>query len=555
MRALVKGVVNDARTRVLLDTGANVSVISEKFAKQLRLRGVQGHGRCMEIQGFTKGTMTTSRRALVKVALGWQHVYEFELWIMDHGAGVDVVLGTDFMIPAGVRLDMFYATARLPDEVSIPLIKTLNIQDDRREGPHVNGGPTENLLVPSRGFAEYRTPRSQPSSDTHEVWVRRTKALLPTVVKSQRGKLVRVRLTNISNRPTSCPAHFPVLMWVPIGDLPKSDGYVRIGSSRYRDWQMLVYEGGRDKVVLRREAELYSQWLASQPPAVDRPEYTTPTQVLRRPTEDFSVQQKYANSTAHHEQGCDKRDQPDQVAIGESSFDDDPVADTAPPIVMLPSQTDFEPGVSDESTLNRSGVELPSERPGPTSAPNDPSEDDPGPSDESAGDSGAGRCQAESSVAILDRTYSSVATVLSADADDDPVEEYSIAGYAANMINLEDYPHEQALLPDLDEVSVMELDYSAANVRHPKLSPVPEDGWKPSRLAGGDEVEAILDDCVPLLNSTERAVREFQVKWVGHGEPTWEPAAELSCGELEYDYLREKHREQRLQMAQVADED
>ncbi|KAE8986597.1 hypothetical protein PR001_g22555 [Phytophthora rubi] len=356
--------------------------------------------------------MATSRRPLVKVTLGWQHVYEFDLWIIDHGAGVDVVLGTDFMIPAGVRLDMFYATARLPDEVSIPLIKTLNMQDDRREGPHVNGGPTESLLVPSRGLAEYRTPRSQPSSDTHEVWVR---------------------------------PHFPVLMWVPIGDLPKSDGYVRIGSSRYRDCQMLVYEGGRDKVVLRREAELYSQWLASQPSAVDRPEYTTPTQVLRRPTEDFSVQHEYANSTAHHEQGCDKRDQPDQVANGESSLDDDPGADSAPPIVMLPSRTDFEPEVSDESTLNRSGVELPPERPGPTSAPIDPSEDDPGPSDESAEDSGAGRCQAESSVAILDRTYSSVATVLFADADDDPVEEYSIAGYAASMINLDDYAHEQAL--------------------------------------------------------------------------------------------------------------
>ncbi|KAE8968974.1 hypothetical protein PR001_g24845 [Phytophthora rubi] len=123
------------------------------------------------------------------------------------------------------------------------------------------------------------------------------------------------------------------------------------------------------------------------------------------------------------------------------------------------------------------------------------------------------------------------------------------------MINLEDYAHEQALLPDLDEVSVMELDYSAANVRHPELSPVPEDCWEPGRLDGEDEVEAILDDRVPLLNSTERAVREFHVKWVGHGKPTWEPAAELSCGELEYDYLREKHREQRLQMAQVAGED
>ncbi|KAE8965847.1 hypothetical protein PR002_g28554 [Phytophthora rubi] len=126
--------------------------------------------------------MATERRALVNVTLGWQHVYEFELWIMDHGAGVDVVLGTDFMIPAGVRLDMFHATARLPDEVSIPLIKTLNRQDDRGEGPHVTGGPTKDLLVPSREFAEYRLPRVPPPADTHEVWVRRTKALLPTVL-------------------------------------------------------------------------------------------------------------------------------------------------------------------------------------------------------------------------------------------------------------------------------------------------------------------------------------------------------------------------------------
>ncbi|KAE9033782.1 hypothetical protein PR002_g8483 [Phytophthora rubi] len=37
-------------------------------------------------------------------------------------------------------------------------------------------------------------------------------------------------------------------------------------------------------------------------------------------------------------------------------------------------------------------------------------------------------------------------------------------------------------ISDLDEVSVMELDYSAANVRHPELSPVPKDDWEPSRF-------------------------------------------------------------------------
>ncbi|OWZ14210.1 Eukaryotic/viral aspartic protease [Phytophthora megakarya] len=33
---------------------------------------------------------------------------------MDHSAGSEVVFGTDFMIPAGIRLDLFNATAKLP---------------------------------------------------------------------------------------------------------------------------------------------------------------------------------------------------------------------------------------------------------------------------------------------------------------------------------------------------------------------------------------------------------------------------------------------------------
>ncbi|KAE8898038.1 hypothetical protein PF003_g18154 [Phytophthora fragariae] len=37
MRALVKGAVDDTRIRILLDTGANVSVISASFAKKLRV--------------------------------------------------------------------------------------------------------------------------------------------------------------------------------------------------------------------------------------------------------------------------------------------------------------------------------------------------------------------------------------------------------------------------------------------------------------------------------------------------------------------------------------
>ncbi|OWZ05852.1 hypothetical protein PHMEG_00021983 [Phytophthora megakarya] len=81
---------------------------------------------------------------------------------------------------------------------------------------------------------------------------------------------------------------------------------------------------------------------------------------------------------------------------------------------------------------------------------------------------------------------------------------------------------------------------------------LPEDSWEPDHVAGEFE---ILDDRTPLSPSTERAVREFKVKWVGYDDPTWEPASNLSCGGLLYDYLREKRRDRRLQMVQVADED
>ncbi|GMF38840.1 unnamed protein product [Phytophthora lilii] len=79
MRTLVSGAINDSRTRILLDTGANVSVISERYAKILRLRDIPNHGRCMEVQGITKGKTATSRRASVKITLGWERVYVFDV--------------------------------------------------------------------------------------------------------------------------------------------------------------------------------------------------------------------------------------------------------------------------------------------------------------------------------------------------------------------------------------------------------------------------------------------------------------------------------------------
>ncbi|OWZ05448.1 hypothetical protein PHMEG_00022462 [Phytophthora megakarya] len=84
---------------------------------------------------------------------------------------------------------------------------------------------------------------------------------------------------------------------------------------------------------------------------------------------------------------------------------------------------------------------------------------------------------------------------------------------------------------------------------------LPEDSWEPDEVAGEFEVEAILDDRTPMSTSTDRPVREFEVKWVVYESTTWEPASNLSCGGLLYDFLRNKKSEQRLHIVQVADED
>ncbi|KAE8961253.1 hypothetical protein PR002_g29960 [Phytophthora rubi] len=123
------------------------------------------------------------------------------------------------------------------------------------------------------------------------------------------------------------------------------------------------------------------------------------------------------------------------------------------------------------------------------------------------------------------------------------VEEFAYELELPNRSGYRFYPVVR-LAPEVDEESRVDFDKEL----------LPEDSWEPDRPSGEFEVEAILDDRTPLSTSTNRALREFKVKWVGYEEPTWELAANLSCGGLLYDYLRQKRSDRRLHMAQTADE-
>lgn len=58
----------------------------------------------------------TQGRTRVKITLEGSLVYYFTAWV-GKLAGQDAILGMDFMVPAGIRLDLSHATLTLPDEV------------------------------------------------------------------------------------------------------------------------------------------------------------------------------------------------------------------------------------------------------------------------------------------------------------------------------------------------------------------------------------------------------------------------------------------------------
>ncbi|KAG2965934.1 hypothetical protein PC120_g27163 [Phytophthora cactorum] len=152
-------------------------------------------------------------------------VYEFEMWVMAHSAGVDVVLGTDFMIPAGIRLDLFHGAAQLPNKIRIPLVKTKNMLDSEEYGSHVDAGPSEQLDIPGHEWREYRLSKRQVALERHILWVRRTEKIIPSVTRFRRGRPQRIKLTNVSDRTVYFSAHDDIAVLVPAGDLPRGDGY------------------------------------------------------------------------------------------------------------------------------------------------------------------------------------------------------------------------------------------------------------------------------------------------------------------------------------------
>ena len=55
-----------------------------------------------------------------------------------------------------------------------------------------------------------------------------------------------------------------------------------MNSTKYHDWQILDYEGVRDRNILQSEKSICAKWLSRQPPAVERHDDPQTKEILRR---------------------------------------------------------------------------------------------------------------------------------------------------------------------------------------------------------------------------------------------------------------------------------
>ncbi|POM79816.1 Hypothetical protein PHPALM_2428, partial [Phytophthora palmivora] len=143
------------------------------------------------------------------------------------------------MVPAGIRLDLADGTICLPDEVRLQMAGRRPLYGDKVE--HVCW--KDHYWIDVGQTAEIRL-RGQKSNQ-YKLWVTRGDRWVPMITVGP-GRTRYLQVTNIRSR-------------------------------RYAEWQNLAYQATTDEIS---EVDINEQVAE---PAVERPEYVTPTAILPRP--------------------------------------------------------------------------------------------------------------------------------------------------------------------------------------------------------------------------------------------------------------------------------
>ncbi|KAK1940726.1 Retrovirus-related Pol polyprotein from transposon opus [Phytophthora citrophthora] len=279
---MVHGAVNDHRTKILLDTGATINILSYDFARKLGLR-LKSHKQT-KVSGMGGVPTYIGASAEIKLTLGPRVVYIVDVWVANIGEGIDVLLGMGFMFAAGVRISAREGLVSLPDEV---VVMMCNWEPGDHIGRNRSVRPDEAVLLsPGEEFV-VRIDYGPTNPQREVVWAGRGDRWVTQLIYAARSWPVAVRVVNISDKNTWVSELSDVARIVEYGFYPRHGRFVRPGSAAYRDWEVLILESTPSPETKRRmEREARLEALMPQPPCVERPDYPWPTEILQRPRLD-----------------------------------------------------------------------------------------------------------------------------------------------------------------------------------------------------------------------------------------------------------------------------
>ncbi|KAG6586702.1 reverse transcriptase [Phytophthora cinnamomi] len=162
---------------------------------------------------------------------------EKAILLLDTGdlSGQEAILGMDFMVPAGIRLDLADGSLCLPDEVRIQLSGRRQLYNDKarlvRLDQHLQLGAGESVELPLR----------LQTSDQDKLWVTRGDLWVPTVTKGP-GKTQYLQITNVGEKKLVLCRDERIGMWLAGDRIPRLQGFVTVGSRRYLEWQNLALQ-------------------------------------------------------------------------------------------------------------------------------------------------------------------------------------------------------------------------------------------------------------------------------------------------------------------------
>lgn len=188
----VYGEVNHVGTRILLDSGAEMSILDLNFARKI---GVSiDYSKQVPYVGVGGTQLHTVGEAKIKITLAKEYVYYFGVTIAPlPNSSQRLILGNDFMVPAGVRLDLANGAACLPNEVKLKF-------EDRRQlfGDHMRMiGLTDGVQIPPYGVADIKVFNNQRQT----LWTTRGRNWIPRVIHKANGRPGVIEINNISDTP------------------------------------------------------------------------------------------------------------------------------------------------------------------------------------------------------------------------------------------------------------------------------------------------------------------------------------------------------------------